>query len=73
MKEKQNVNTGAVESVGTKKQTKTFDEILTNKEYQAEFDRRVQKAIKTAKIKWDESNNSKKSEKVCIQIITGGM
>ena len=68
--EKGNVNTGAQEPVGTKKQEKTFDEILKNKEYQAEFDRRVQKAINTAKAKWEEN---KKKEKVCIQIITGGM
>ena len=39
----------------------TFDEILEDKEYQAEFDRRVQKAINTAKSKWEtrhEDNNS---------------
>lgn len=30
----------------------TFDEILEDKEYQREFDRRVQKAINTAKAKW---------------------
>lgn len=30
----------------------TFDEILEDKEYQREFDRRVQKAINTAKSKW---------------------
>jgi len=39
----------------------TFDEILEDKEYQAEFDRRVQKAINTAKSKWEahyEGNNS---------------
>lgn len=30
----------------------TFDEILEDREYQAEFDRRVQKAINTAKSKW---------------------
>ena len=36
----------------------TFDEILTDKDYQAEFDRRVNKAIETAtnnaKSKWEE-------------------
>lgn len=31
----------------------TFDEILEDREYQAEFDRRVQKAINTAKSKWE--------------------
>lgn len=37
------------------KETKsiTFDEMLGNKEYQAEFDRRIHKAIQTAKIKWE--------------------
>ncbi len=30
----------------------TFDEILEDREYQAEFDRRVQKAINTARSKW---------------------
>lgn len=45
---------------------KTFDDILSNKEYQAEFDRRVQKAIKTheAKLKeqWELEQDTKKSE-----------
>lgn len=30
----------------------SFDEILEDKEYQSEFDRRVQKALDTAKTKW---------------------
>lgn len=34
---------------------KTFDEILADKTYQSEFDKRVTKALETAKIKWDES------------------
>jgi len=33
----------------------TFDEILEDRDYQAEFDRRVQKAINTAKSKWEAS------------------
>lgn len=41
---------------------KSFDEVLKNKEYQAEFDRRVQKAIDTAKSKWDASMNDKLTE-----------
>jgi len=32
----------------------TFDEILEDKEYQGEFDRRVAKAHTTAKAKWQE-------------------
>lgn len=60
--ENKNVNTGAEESVGTENKTQTFDEILSNKEYQAEFDRRVSKAIETAKTKWQEINDAEKSE-----------
>lgn len=40
----------------------TFDDILKNKEYQAEFDRRVQKAIETAKGKWDALMDDKLTE-----------
>lgn len=60
--EKKEVNTGAEESVGAEKQKQTFDEVLSNKEYQAEFDRRVQKAIETAKGKWQEINDAEKTE-----------
>lgn len=61
--EKKDVNTGAeTEPVGTENKTQTFDEVLSNKEYQAEFDRRVQKAIETAKTKWQEINDAEKSE-----------
>lgn len=41
---------------------KSFDEVLQNKEYQAEFDRRVQKAIDTAKSKWDALMDDKLTE-----------
>ncbi len=60
--ENKNVNTGAEESVGAENKTQTFDEVLSNKEYQAEFDRRVSKAIETAKAKWQEINDAEKSE-----------
>lgn len=60
--ENKNVNTGAEESVGAENKTQTFDEVLSNKEYQAEFDRRVSKAIETAKTKWQEINDAEKSE-----------
>lgn len=60
--ENKNVNAGAEESAGTENKTQTFDEVLSNKEYQAEFDRRVQKAIETAKTKWQEINDAEKSE-----------
>lgn len=37
-------------------QERSFDDILKNKEYQSEFDRRIAKAIATAKAKWSEEN-----------------
>lgn len=80
MKEKlkNNVNAGAVdETVETecKNTIPTFNDILSNREYQAEFDRRVQKAIETAKKKWkrtnteefDDKNLSKKIKSVFIK------
>lgn len=61
--ENKDVNTGAKnEPAGTENKTQTFDEMLANKEYQAEFDRRVQKAIETAKGKWQEINDAEKTE-----------
>lgn len=60
------VNAGAGESVGTdtNKETKPigFDDFLKGEGNQAEFDRRVQKAIETAKGKWQEINDAEKSE-----------
>lgn len=48
------------------KQTQTFDDVLANKEYQAEFDRRVQKAIQTHETKlkeqWKLEQDTQKSE-----------
>lgn len=44
-------------------ETKTFDEMLMNKEYQSEFDKRVQKAIATAKSKWDKEQLEVKDSK----------
>ncbi len=43
-------------------QNKTFDDMLKDSNYQAEFDRRVQKAIKTAQEKWNIAMNDKLSE-----------
>ena len=47
-------------------QTQTFDDVLANKEYQAEFDRRVQKAIQTHETKlkeqWKLEQDTQKSE-----------
>lgn len=59
------VNAGAnTEPVGTEKENKTttFDDFLKGEGNQAEFDRRVQKAIETAKTKWQEINDAEKSE-----------
>lgn len=42
--------------------TKTFDEILKEGNFQAEFDRRVQKALGTAKEKWSALLDDKLSE-----------
>ena len=59
---KENVNAGAEEPVGTETKTTTFDDFLKGEGNQAEFDRRVQKAIETAKTKWQEINDAEKSE-----------
>lgn len=40
----------------------TFDEILSDKEYQSEFDKRVSKALETAKGKWENDYQSKQNE-----------
>ena len=40
----------------------TFDEILGDKTYQAEFDRRVQKALETARSKWEAEEQTKRTE-----------
>lgn len=38
---------------GADETTQTFDDVLADKEHQAEFDRRITKAINTAKGKWE--------------------
>ena len=40
----------------------TFDEILKDKTYQAEFDRRVQKALETNRAKWEADEQTKRTE-----------
>ena len=60
-------NTNVVEETTQVEDTPlTFDEILGDKTYQAEFDRRVQKAINTAltteKAKWEAEEQSKRTE-----------
>lgn len=63
-----NANTGANnEPAGANNNTGTnspvtFDDFLKGEGNQAEFDRRVQKAIETAKGKWQEINDAEKTE-----------
>ncbi len=52
-------NTQKEEKKGIKK---AFDDFLKEGKYQAEFDRRVQKAIHTTQRKWEEKNNQEISE-----------
>ena len=40
----------------------TFDEILEDKEYQSEFDKRVSKALETAKAKWEAKAEADKTQ-----------
>ena len=40
----------------------TFDEVLKNKDYQSEFDKRITKALETAKAKWETEAEEKLSE-----------
>ena len=39
-----------------------FDEILKDPKYQAEFDKRIAKAIETSKSKWDQEAEAKRKE-----------
>lgn len=66
-----NANTGAnnepagannQNNTGTNNTPVTFDDFLKDGKNQAEFDKRVQKAINTAKTNWEELMNSEKSE-----------
>lgn len=43
-------------------QQKSFDDILSEKEYQSEFDKRVSKALETARGKWEKETEDKISE-----------
>ena len=69
--ENQNTNSTTIDNNGANNatdnnQTQTFDDVLSNKEYQAEFDRRVQKAIQTHETKlkeqWKLEQDTQKSE-----------
>ena len=45
--------TGAEGGEGKEGSEQTFDDVLKDKKYQSEFDKRVAKALETAKTKWD--------------------
>lgn len=57
----QNQNVNQNDDKGAKNLS-NFDEFLKDSKNQAEFDRRVQKAIETAKTNWQEVMNNEKSE-----------
>lgn len=47
-------NTGTSEGEGKRGEgSKTFDDLLKDKTYQSEFDKRISKALETAKSKWE--------------------
>ena len=50
------------ETVGAEGEVMTFDEILQDKTYQSEFDKRVAKALETAKTKWEKEAEEKRTE-----------
>ena len=52
---KENVGTGAGEA-------KTFEELLQDKTYQSEFDKKVAKALETARTKWEQDAEVKRTE-----------
>ena len=49
------------ETVGAS-EVMTFDEILADKHYQSEFDKKVSKALETAKTKWETEAEVRKTE-----------
>lgn len=50
---------------GAENNTPSFDDVLgENKDYQAEFDRRVSKALQTAQVKWEASKQTAITEAV---------
>lgn len=56
------VNNDAVQAGATEtgqEQPKTFDDLLKDKTYQSEFDKRVAKALETAKGKWETEHQAK--------------
>ena len=50
------------ENAGAEGEVMTFDEILQDKYYQSEFDKKVAKALETARTKWEKEAEVKKTE-----------
>lgn len=57
-----NVQTTGTNEPEQEQQPKTFDELLKDKTYQSEFDKRLAKAIETAKGKWESVHQAKLEE-----------
>lgn len=54
--------TDGTKESGEGTETKTFDDVLKDKSYQSEFDKRVAKALETAKGKWETDYQTKIEE-----------
>lgn len=67
-----NVNTEAVDQSTdeTAKPKLTFDELLKDPEYQAEFDRKVAKSTEKAKAKWQKEAEKERSEAEALAKMT---
>ncbi|HHX70350.1 MAG TPA: DUF4355 domain-containing protein, partial [Gallicola sp.] len=56
------VNETTQENAGAEGEVMTFDEILQDKYYQSEFDKKVAKALETARTKWEKEAEEKRTE-----------
>ena len=56
------VNETTQENAGAEGEAMTFDEILQDKYYQSEFDKKVAKALETARTKWEKEAEEKRTE-----------
>lgn len=59
MDDVKNVESTNTENQVQETQVKSFNELLENKEYQAEYDKKVQKALETSRIKWEKEFTQK--------------
>lgn len=64
MEEKMNENEEILTETGAQEEVeeKTFDEILSDPKYQAEFDKKISKALDTAHSKWEAEQQTKEDE-----------